>query len=154
MSDAKKFNAVSASTDTTGKSVLLTDDAGNISKMVPEKIGRVELTRTEDPQTTLEVVDFAKKYIVNKPMGTMLANTEHNTAVTWYVKLNDNVTIDTQEAIFLVGRSISLDRTWRNVSFLILPMRSMGTVYSVSLSTHSTAEPVTKSIYALKMEEI
>ena len=136
----KSFPAVS---DASGKSLLLTDANGNLSRFAyPEHLKVVNLSGKEVAGKVLVLKNFTTKYITGLTEGTMLTNKDYAHSTTWYLNLKEGVTVDLQTVMIIVAKNRnSLSHAWANISLIILPSSTEETaIYFVTQATGSTAD--------------
>ncbi|MDE5975766.1 MAG: hypothetical protein K2G69_04380 [Muribaculaceae bacterium] len=155
MSESKKFSAVPTASDMTGKSVLLTDDSGEVSKITPLNLKLTSIRGKETRGSTITIEEFVDKYIANANVLDCFSDVEFDNASTWYIQISDSLTINIQHFIIVLAKKVrNLSQTWGHISLLFFPASSqVAKMYHVVLSTGSSTS-VIKRVYRLNFEQV
>lgn len=159
MSEAKPLNELMAQlpsvTDATGKSVVLTDAQGTMSKISYASFMRKNLCEAEEAGSTLLLKDFIQKYIQGMPPGFVLTDIDYNNSVRWYLNLKPGLNLSMQNYCILVTKAKgSVNGAWSALSFLVIPTATNDGLYSVCFTTGATSAESSVRVNKIEMTTV
>ena len=151
---ADKFKAAPSVSDASGKSVMLTDSNGNVSKHGVNNLFSGSLYKAEPAETVLPLKDFIEKYVEDRPVGYMLTDKTYSNSARWYVNIKDNLVLNVQSfTVQIIKNYGRISSAWARVSLLFIP-NALPTAYIVTYTTNSTASDVSVIVRRLELTTV
>ncbi len=140
-----------SSTDTNGKSVVLADSNGNLSKISHQLMIMTELGMKAAAGAHISFYEFIKEYVQGKPVGYMLSDSSFNNATAWYLDIKEGLSVNLQRAVIMISKTTNnIDRAWAAVSIILFPGVDSPNMYTATYQVNASTSDVT--ITARKIE--